>query len=386
MRSAPACGRGEDIGEAWLGEGLTAADAEHAAGCASCGRAIAEARRFAADLDRVGLELAAAPGSPPADVVGAVSTLRAEVNVGWRQILVGFAVVATIVAVAVGPGLVVGELGSGGAADSSASTEATGTAASIDPSHLPARSPGAVGAGRDGGQPVAGTDPGEFLRGVAAEVLVTEDGALGVIDRGLALDLVLVTRRGDGLVAYRLGTAGNGLEDQITGSVTCSERSARLQRTSYAWGRIAGAESIEGPGVHVLGESGRFIFAFDRDAINGQATATLPGGAFGVIRNDSVEACFDEGWDGAAPPLNPGAMTCVEWLLAREGAQRATVEFLIGPALWQAVREAHDLPLSATLDDLHAAAWANIDKQCLAANAAGVPTTVSEVIESRYGQ
>lgn len=81
----------------FAGTGFTRAEADHAAGCSECARALAQARRFDAELSRAGLELAPEPMPAAAELTRvATPTRRGGWIMTWRQSLIGGAVTAVL--------------------------------------------------------------------------------------------------------------------------------------------------------------------------------------------------------------------------------------------------------------------------------------------------
>lgn len=340
----------------FAGTDITRAQADHAAGCSECARALAHARRFDGELHRIGLDLS--PEAVSSAALAAPSLIRGGRSMTWRRGVFGAAGAAVLLmAVVYGGGQWLGNV----FGDRTTSAPAA-----------PSITAGAAAA-------LVGVPPNE--------VLMTEDGALVIKDLGLSMDLVLVRSTSDGAEQLVLDSTPPGVGPTLFSAVTCAEDDL-LVRTDYVWGRWEEISQVAGPGEYVIGASNHLIFAYDPAGSEPAAPLVVFEGEngssnFGPAGSLGERPCLGHVADPAARPQMPLEMRCVDWPDLTDVEQIAVTEALIDDRLLPAVRERQQLPLSAGIDELIEAASWSIDKWCQDPRFIG--DALSEVIARGYG-
>jgi len=326
---------------------VTRSQADHAAGCSECARAMAQARRFDRELYRIGVEVSPEPMPAPEEVLPVMNDDERPAG-GFR----GRALAGGLAAVGI---LVVGAFLGG---------EWLGGVIGPDAGMQPGSVPVAAA--------MIGADPDH--------VLVTEDGVVGIREVGDTLELVLVRSAPDGLEEHILQI----LPRNTFNIIGCAED--ELAQGDFAWGERPGTFEVAGPGDHVIRDHRLVVFVFDGNASPADDSIEMMGlnsgstiGASPLVEQPCLVPHADPG-DGVPPPE---VVRCEDWNALDEEAQAAETHALIFGWLIPAVRARQEMP-DAPLVEVMAAARESIDKACQDPLNARVP--VDDVAISLYGQ
>jgi len=327
---------------------LTRSQADHAAGCSECARALAHARRFDGELHRTGAEMSPEPMPAPQEVLSVmIDDERRAGGFRRRALAVSLAAVALLAV--------------GGYFGGQWLTQVVRPGSELQP----------------GSVPLAAAMIGVPARGV----LVTEDGVVGIREVGDTLELVLVRSTPDGLEEHILQI----LPRNTFNIIGCSED--ELAQGDFAWGERQGTFEVVGPGDHVIRDHRLVVFAYDREASpaddsiefvgrDGDLTMTL---ARPLMQQPCLVPHADPG-DGVPPPE---AVRCQDWNALDEEAQLAETKAIIFEWLIPAVRARQEMP-DAPLVEVLAAARESIDKACQDPLNARMP--VADVAIRLYGE
>jgi plasmid stabilization system protein ParE len=328
---------------------LARSDAEHLAVCTECSRTLAQARRFERELHRATAELSPEPMPAPEEVLPFMNDLERP---AWRALRrhalgVGLAAVGILALGAFLGGEWLGQMIRPG----------TG----VQPGSVPIAAA------------MIGVDP--------HEVLVTEDGVVGVREVGDTLELVLVRSEPDALKEHVLQI----LPRNTFNIIGCSED--ELAQGDFAWGERQGTFEVVGPGDHVIREHRLVVFAYDRDASPADDSIEFVGrdgsgsmiGTAPLVQQPCLVPHADPG-DGVPPPE---AVRCEDWNALDEEAQLAETRAIIFEWLIPAVRARQQMP-DAPLVEVMAAARESIDKACQ--DPLNARVQVADVAVRLYGQ
>jgi hypothetical protein len=326
---------------------LTRSQADHAAGCSECARALAQARRFDGELDRTGAELSPELMPAPQEVLMAVNDDDRRAGTSRQRLLVGgFAAVGVLaVAAFLGGEWLAGVI-----------------------------------------RPDAGMQPGSVRIAAAMiganpdHVLVTEDGVVGIREVDETVELVLVRSTPDGLEEHILDI----LPANTFNIIACSDD--ELARGNFAWGEWPGTIEVVGPGDHVIRDRRLVVFAYDRDASPADDSIEMVGrgsgstiGAAPLMQQPCLVPHADPG-DGDPPPE---AVRCEDWNAMDDETQLAETKAIIFEWLIPAVRARQEMP-DAPLVEVLAAARESIDKACQ--DPLNARVYVADVAIRLYGQ
>lgn len=189
----------------------------------------------------------------------------------------------------------------------------------------------------------------------------------------------------DGPVAKVMDSTPVGTGRTLFSAISCAE-DAQLERTDYVWGRWEEVTQVRGVGDFIVTDSNHLIFAYDPNPADPTTPMMVLEGAngsmdFGAAGTFVERPCLEAEMDAAAEPRMPADLQCRDWPQTADHV--AVAEALVADELFPAIRELERLPLSATRDDLIAAASGSIDKWCQ--DPALQHDLLSKVIETGYG-
>jgi hypothetical protein len=351
------CARTDALLEASFGQGISRADAGHAAQCPECARALAAARRFETELRTAGIELSPEPMPAAEEVVMVTDGSEPRPGRVWFRIVAGGVATAALVGAFYFGGRWLGDSFGSVFEPPGGTFGNLGEAAAL------------IGAPQNG-------------------VLVTEDGVVGIRDLGATLELVLVRSTEDGLTDVVL----DAVSDSEISVISCVE----LAQGDFVWGSSPGVTAVEGDGEAVVRDDELIVFAFAADAAARRVTLVERNGLRELDRGD---------WDGQECTVRhaqrqeaqaaaaraavraareaPEAVRCADWQRLGEAAQLTLTSDVIFEWLMPAVRAREDLP-DATVDEVVHAARSSFDRACQ--DAANDRKLVDDLAILLYGQ